>query len=197
MKKALAKFLLGLFGWSLNMDVPKEAQRCIMTAAPHTTNWDYIITRVAFFVLDIPVKIAIKDTWTKFPIGLIIKPLGGLGIDRSPKDPNKPRKSQTEQMADFFKSYEKIAIVIAPEGSRSLRKEWKLGFYHAAVMANVPITFGYLDYEKKEAGVGGVLFPTGDLDKDMPKLLNFYKPLKAKYPAFFTLDERFTTEKKS
>ena len=194
MMKFLARLILRIFGWTLNEDVPKEAQRCIMTAAPHTTNWDYIITRIAFFVLDIPVKIAIKDFWTKFPFGIIVRPLGGLGIDRSPKDPDKPRRSQTEQMAEFFKHYDQIAIVVAPEGTRRLRKQWKLGFYHAACMAGVPITFGYLDYEKKVASVGGVLHPIGDLEKDMPKLLKFYATIKGKYPSKFMLDERFPVE---
>ena len=195
MMKFLARLLLRIFGWTLNEQVPQEAQRCIMTAAPHTTNWDYIITRMAFFVLGIPVKIAIKDYWTRFPFGLVVRPLGGLGIDRSPKDPSKPRKSQTEQMAAFFKQYEKIAIVIAPEGSRTLRKQWKLGFYHAACIADVPITFGYLDYSKKIAGVGGALHPTGDIEKDMPKLLEFYSTITGKYPSKFMLDERFPIDK--
>ena len=52
-------------------------------------------------------------------------------------------------MANFFKQMDDIALVIAPEGSRSLRKQWKMGFYHLAKKANVPITFGYLDYDKK------------------------------------------------
>ncbi|MEM1119881.1 MAG: 1-acyl-sn-glycerol-3-phosphate acyltransferase, partial [Bacteroidota bacterium] len=160
MGKIIGKFLFNLIGWKLDPNIPEEAKRCVMTAAPHTTNWDGIITRLAFYLLDVPVKIAIKDFWTKFPMGLFIKPLGGLGINRGPKVPNKPRRSQTDQMADFFKTYDDIALVIAPEGSRALRKEWKMGFYYVAKKANVPITFGYLDYEKKLAGVGGPLYPT-------------------------------------
>ena len=191
MRKKIIIFLLKLFGWTINYDIPKEAQRCVMTAAPHTSNWDAIITRLSFFVLDIPVKIAIKNSWTKFPIGLFIVPLGGLGIDRSPKDPNKPRKSQTEQMADFFSKYERIALVISPEGSRSLRKQWKMGFYYVARQANVPITFGYLDYANKIAGVGGVLYPTDDIDADMRVVINFYKDIKGLYPENFTPDERY------
>ncbi|MEM1124501.1 MAG: 1-acyl-sn-glycerol-3-phosphate acyltransferase, partial [Bacteroidota bacterium] len=140
MGKAIAKFILFLMGWKVMRPIPKEAERSVMIAAPHTTNWDGIITRIAFYVLGIPVKIAIKDYWTKFPWGIIIKPFGGLGIDRSKKDPNAPRKSQIEQMADFFKAYDEIALVIAPEGTRRLRKEWKMGFYYVAKKANVPIT---------------------------------------------------------
>ena len=142
MGKLIARLILKIIGWKVNPNIPKEAERSVMIAAPHTTNWDGILTRVAFYVLGIPVKIAIKDFWTKFPMGLLVKPLGGLGIDRSKKDPNKPRKSQIEQMADFFEKHAKIALVIAPEGSRSLKKEWKMGFYYVAKKANVPVTYG-------------------------------------------------------
>ena len=192
MGKAIAKFILWLFGWKVNRPIPKEAQRSVMIAAPHTTNWDGILTRIAFYVLGIPVKIAIKDFWTKFPMGLVIKPFGGLGIDRSKKDPNKPRKSQIEQMADFFDQYPKMALVIAPEGTRALRKEWKMGFYYVAKKANVPITFGYLDYAKKEAGVGGPLYLTEDVEADMQQVMAFYKDIKGKYPEYFSLDERYS-----
>ena len=124
-------------------------------------------------------------------MGLIIKPFGGLGIKRGPKDPNKPRKSQIDQMADFFDKYDKMALVIAPEGTRSLRKQWKMGFYHVAKKANVPITFGYLDYAKKEAGVGGPLYLTNDMEADLKKVMAFYKDVKGKYPNQFMLDERY------
>lgn len=191
MSELISKFILWCIGWKVNPNIPKEAERSVMIAAPHTTNWDGILVRVAFNILKIPVKVAIKDFWTKFPMGLIVKPMGGLGIDRSKKDPNKPRKSQIEQMADFFDKHEKMALVIAPEGTRQLRKEWKMGFYYVAKKANVPITFGYLDYEKKEAGVGGPLYLTDDMAADMKKVMDFYKNVKGKYPAYFMLDQRY------
>lgn len=191
MGKLIAKFILWIVGWKINPNLPKEAERSVMIAAPHTTNWDGIMVGVAFKVLGIPVKVAIKDFWTKFPMSLIVKPFGGLGINRGPKDPNKPRKSQVDQMADFFNQYEKMALVIAPEGTRALRKQWKMGFYHVAKKANVPITFGYLDYAKKEAGVAGPLYPTDDMEADMKKIMAFYKNITGKYPDYFSLDERY------
>lgn len=191
MLRLLAKLFFKLSGWTLNPDFPEESDRCIMTAAPHTSNWDFIYTRIAFYILRIPVKVAIKRSWTRFPMGLIIKPLGGLGIDRRPKIAGKPRKSYTEAMANFFKEHEHIAMVIAPEGTRSRQEEWKMGFYHAAKLANVPITFGYLDYEKKEAGVGGVLYPSDDIEADMKIMMDFYSQITPKKPSQFVPDVRY------
>lgn len=191
MLKFIGRLLLKLHGWKVNENVPKEAQRCVMIAAPHTTNWDFYYMRIAFLVLGIPMKATIKDFWTQFPFGLIIKPLGGLGINRRPKNPNEPRKSYVEQMASFFEEYDKIAMVVAAEGTRSLVTEWKLGFYHTAKLANVPITFGYLDFKKKEAGVGGAIYPTDDMEADLKKVMEFYKNIAPKYPEKFSLDLRY------
>lgn len=192
MIRIIVKLIFKMIGWKVDFNIPKEAERSVMLAAPHTSNWDALLTRSAFFILGIPVKIAIKDYWTKFPFGLLVKPLGGLGIDRSKKDPNKPRKGQVEQMADFFKSNDQIALVIAPEGTRRLRKEWKMGFYYIAKEANVPITYGYLDYATKTAGVGGPLYVTDDMEADIKKVMAFYKDKSGKFPEKFMLDERYS-----
>ncbi len=193
MWRALAKIIMKIGGWKVVYPVPKESDRCVMIAAPHTTNWDGFWVLVALLVLDIPFKVAVKDTWTNAPlIGNFMKNRGFLGINRSRKKEGEPRKSQTEQMADFFKTNEKIAMVIAPEGTRRLRPEWKMGFYHIAKMANVPITYGFLDYAKKEAGVGGVVYPTDDVAADMKEILTFYENITPKYPEQFSLDQRYT-----
>ncbi|MFK7947771.1 MAG: 1-acyl-sn-glycerol-3-phosphate acyltransferase [Saprospiraceae bacterium] len=192
MGKFIARLWLKLAGWKVNTTVPKEANHCVMIAAPHTTNWDFIYMRLAFYVLDIPMKVAIKDFWTKiFFFGWIIRSLGGIGINRSPKKPGEKRRSMVEAMADVIKKNDNIAMVIAIEGTRKAVKRWRMGFYHTALEANAPITFGYLDYEKKEAGVGGVVHPTGDINKDMKVILDFYKTIEPKFPDKFILDERY------
>lgn len=191
MGKLIARFLLKIAGWKVNEIVPKEANHCVMIAAPHTTNWDFYYTRLAFYVLDIPMKVAIKDFWMKFPFNLIIKPLGGVGIDRSPKKVGEKRRSMVEAMAEVIQKTNNIAMVIALEGTRKPVKRWRMGFYHTALTANVPITFGYLDYAKKEAGVGGFIQPTGDVEADMKVIINFYKNISGKFPEMFVLDERY------
>jgi len=180
-----------MMGWRVDDNIPTESFRSVMLAAPHTTNWDGIIVRLALTAIGVPARIAIKDQWTKFPFSILSKPMGFLGIDRSPKDPNKPRKSQIEQMADFFKAHEKIALVIAPEGTRKLREEWKMGFYHVAKMADVPITFGYLDYKKKLAGVGGFRYLTDDLKADLKPVMDFYNTVAPKFSENFSPDQRY------
>ena len=189
--KRIAAWLMSLSGWHVNMNYPREVARCIMTAAPHTSNWDFWYARLAFFVMEAPVKFTIKKEWMRFPLNLVIGPLGGIGIDRRPRGENGNRPSYVDQLAGYFGRYARIAVLVTPEGTRSPRKEWKTGFYYAALQAGVPICLGYLDYRKKEAGVGPVIHPTGDIAADMKKILDFYRKIPGKFPEKFSVDERY------
>ena len=94
-------------------------------------------------------------------------------------------------MAEVYNEHKEIAIMVAPEGSRSFRTQWKTGFYHVALQANVPIGLGYLDYKKKEAGIARLLWPSGDIEKDMREIMAFYASISPRYPELFSLDERY------
>lgn len=191
MLKAFARLLLFLAGWKVNRNVPIEAKRSVTIAAPHTSNWDAYFLRLAFWVLDIPLKVAIKNDWTRFPFGLIVKTLGGVGIDRGPKE-GYDRLSQVEIMANLFSKFDEISLVIAPEGTRKKRDRWKLGFYWIAKKANVPITLGYLDYKNKIAGIGPeAIYLTEDSEADIKKVVNFYRDIQGRNPELFQLDERY------
>jgi 1-acyl-sn-glycerol-3-phosphate acyltransferase len=192
MKKLIARFIFWISGWTLNRKVPKEVQRSVMIAAPHTSNWDAWLLIWAFALLDIPMKFTIKEEWTKhWLFGGFIRANGGIGIDRSPKSINKSRDSYVDFMAEQFNNYDKIAMVVTPEGTRRKQERWKMGFYHTAAKAEVPITFGYLDYGKKEAGVGGCIYLTDDLESDMRKIMSFYSGITPRHPENFSLDLRY------
>lgn len=194
MLKFIAKSLFGFWGWTLNPDLPDEMNRCVMIAVPHTSNWDFLYMRVGFFLLGVPLKFTIKDSWMKFPLNLFMGPMGGIGVNRKPKAPGEERPSITEVMTNIFKERDRIAMMITPEGSRSKREHWKMGFYHTAKAANVPIVCGYLDYEKKEGGLGLVLHPSDDMDADLRKIMAFYKNIPGKRPENFSPDIRYDDE---
>ena len=76
-------------------------------------------------------------------------------------------------------------MVIAPEGTRQLNKEWKKGFYFIALKAQVPIVLAFIDYGKREMGFGKLFIPTGDLDLDLAEIMAFYKEKQGKFPDRF------------
>ncbi len=169
MGKLISKFIFFIFGWKLDDHLKADFRRCVMIASPHTSNWDFIFARAAFSLLNIPVRFTVKNDWMKFPFNLIMGPLGAIAIDRSPKVPGQPRPSMTEAMIELFKQNKELVVLVTPEGTRSLVTKWKTGFYHVAVGANVPIALGYLDFKNKVAGVGKIVYPSGDMQKDLRK----------------------------
>lgn len=188
LSKLLARSVYAFTGWTFKNQMPSHIKQCVMIAVPHTSNWDALYTRPAFVLMGIPVKITIKDSYMRFPYGALIRYLGGIGIDRSPKKEGEKRPSMVQLMADLFKKHDDLVMLITPEGTRSKRTQWKTGFYHIAVAANVPIALGYCDYQKKEAGVGKVIYPSGDMKKDMHEIMAFYKHVVPKHPQNFSID---------
>jgi hypothetical protein len=97
----------------------------------------------------------------------------------------------TEAMIELFTQNNDLAVMVTPEGTRSLRTKWKTGFYHVAVGAKVPIGLGYLDYKNKVAGVGKIVIPSGDMQKDMREIMAFYKNIEGKHPEKFSIDKDY------
>lgn len=159
-----------------------------MIASPHTSNWDFIFARSAFSLLRIPVRFTVKREWLRFPFKGIMNALGAIGIDRSPKRPGEPRPSMTDAMIELFEKNKELVVLVTPEGTRKKVTKWKTGFYHVAVGAKVPIALGYLDYKNKIAGVGKMIFPSGDMAKDMKEIMDFYKNIAGKFPEKFSVD---------
>lgn len=191
MGKLIAKLIFWIFGWKLDDHLKADFRRCVMIASPHTSNWDFIFARAAFSLLDIPVRFTVKQEWTRFPFHLIMNPLGAIAIDRSPKKEGEQRLSMTEAMIRLFEEHKELVVLVTPEGTRSLRTKWKTGFYHTAVGAKVPIGLGYLDYKNKVAGVGKMVYPSGDMQKDMREIMAFYKDIPPKHPELFSIDEDY------
>jgi 1-acyl-sn-glycerol-3-phosphate acyltransferase len=191
--KFISKIILKLLGWKLdNNQAPKALfDKSVIICAPHTSNWDYVFALLIMNILGINAKYAIKKEALRFPLGFFIRWMGGIGIDRTPKEAGQERKSTVEAIAELFEQHEQLSVLIAAEGSRSLRKEWKTGFYYIALEAKVPIILGYLNYEIKEGGFGTVFYPSGNVEKDMLEIMQFFSDKKPKNPEQFSLDVRY------
>ena len=120
-----------------------------------------------------------KKSWFFFPMGSIWRSMGGVPVDRSKST------SVTQQMADEFHRRERFHLAITPEGTRSLTNKWKMGFYHIALKAGVPIELAYIDYGKKEMGIKEVFYPTGDENADMAHIKMAYQDVVARFPEKF------------
>ncbi|MEX0635375.1 MAG: 1-acyl-sn-glycerol-3-phosphate acyltransferase [Ferruginibacter sp.] len=187
MIRRLCLFIFKITGWKADTEIPTQTNKCIIIAAPHTSNWDFWYCMATFAIYRLPIRFTVKKEWMKFPFSLLMKPLGGIAIDRSPRGPNNVRPSFVEAMTNLFNEHEKLIIVFTPEGTRSKNAEWKTGFYHVAKAARVPICMGYVDYGKKTTGICHP-FETTDYKTDMKKMMDFYQTIEAKFPEKFAID---------
>ncbi|MBD8082077.1 1-acyl-sn-glycerol-3-phosphate acyltransferase [Chryseobacterium caseinilyticum] len=148
MKKLLGKLILKTIGWKVVLQGDANVlNRCILVVAPHTHNSEYLLGNLAYWALEKPIKIIIKDAHTKAWYGSVVKGLGGVGIDRSQKN----------DLVNFVaKQFEKedFSLVITPEGTRSWVPKWRKGFYHMALAAKVPIVLAAGDFKRKTMYLG-------------------------------------------
>lgn len=179
--RIIAKFIYFIFGWKALGSVPDNITKAIFLVAPHTSNLDFYIGRFYCWINKIPIKVLIKKEAFNGPLGSLLEKVGGMPIDRG------RATSKVLQIVEMFKNNDPMFLTIAPEGTRKLTKKWKMGFYHIAVEANIPILLSYIDYEKKIAGVGPPFYPTGDMEKDFKEIEDFYRGIKAKHPEQFNL----------
>ncbi len=191
----LAEQSLGLMGWEIDNHWDLDIDQCVMIAAPHTSNWDALYARLALKALGVNVRLTIKDSYMKLPFGPFVRAMGGIGIDRGAKQEGQERPSMVQLMSDLFKTHPKLVMLVTPEGTRAKQEQWKTGFYHVAVTAGVPIALAYMDYAKKKTGVGKIIYPSGDYEKDMTEIMAFYAEIRAKFPEKFSVDQRYSAKK--
>lgn len=149
----------------------------VMVAAPHTSNWDAPIALAAFWIMGVDVKFFIKDDYTKGAFGWLFKAFGAIGVDRSKK-----KNQLTDYAIELLNSQEELVILVPAEGTRKAVDKWRTGFYRIAIETGAPISLGYLDYAKKEAGVADVFKPSGEFEKDMFQIQEIYRPITGKNP---------------
>ncbi len=176
MKKLIGKFIFFIFGWKSSYPNEFRADKCVMIAAPHTSNWDFVFAMAYYWKYDVDAKFFIKDSWTKGVHGYFIKKMGGIGVARGKKN------NLVDFATKIFSEKEKFILLVPAEATRKRVPKWKKGFYVIAKKANVPVAMGYLDYKKKLSSVGGLVNLTDDFDSDMQKFQNFYKTVSAKFP---------------
>ena len=171
----LARFTLRLFGWRV-VGEPPAVPKYVLIAAPHTSNWDFLIMLAVDFALKIACVWLGKDSLFRGPLGAYFRHMGGIPIDRS------SNHSVVEQAVAAFQRNERMVMTIPPEGTRKRTDHWRTGFYYIALGAQVPIVFGFIDFKRKVAGVGPMLMPSGDIGADMVIIRDFYKEIEGKYP---------------
>ncbi len=169
-------------GWKERVTVPRH-DKCIICIAPHTSNWDFIIAQLYYHAIGRTAGFLMKEEWFFWPLGKFFKKIGGVPVTRSRKT------SLTDQIAARAKDAERFEFAVTPEGTRSLTTTWKRGFYFIALKAELPIMLYAIDFPKKEIVCTKTLYPSGDVEKDMKEVMEYYRGFVGKYPDKFAVEE--------
>ncbi len=177
----IARGVMGLFGWKA-IDHYQDIQCCVLVIAPHTSNWDFVLSKLAGIATRRNGKFLIKKEWFFFPMNLFFKSIGGVPVDRGNHSAH-----LTEQMAEILPKMN-ATLGITPEGTRKPVRHWKRGFYHIALKAGVPILTMKLDYGHKEVRVDRMFLPTGNEQEDIQAIRESFRHVEARHPENFLLD---------
>jgi 1-acyl-sn-glycerol-3-phosphate acyltransferase len=172
----LGVLILKVLGWKAVGKRP-DAPKIVVVVAPHTSYWDLpMIVFVSWYFKNTGVWFGKAEIFDCLFSGFCSRKWGGClctvtGI-----------RDWWIRLWTPLTSTMKFCFALTPEGTRKKMPYWKSGFYRVALRAKVPISLGYLDFKKKEVGYGPMFHPTGDPEKDMQVIRDFYATITPRHP---------------
>jgi 1-acyl-sn-glycerol-3-phosphate acyltransferase len=163
----LARALLRLIGWR-TVFVPPPRPHSVIIVYPRTSNWDFVVGFLGRSAVRLPCHFAAKDTLFRGAFGTWLRRVGGIPVNR------RAPTGFVGQLAQEFERRPAFHLVFTPEGTRARAEHWKTGFYRLALAARVPLGLGFIDYGRREVGVGGWLDLAGDEAIDLERIRAFY-----------------------
>lgn len=152
--------MLGGLGWRIEGEVP-DLPRLVIIAAPHSSNWDFVVGIAAKLALGLRVLWLGKDTLFRGPLGFVMRSLGGMPVDRSTS------RDVVSGIVEEFARQQRLVLALAPEGTRKQVERWRTGFYHIAHGARVPIVPVALNWGAHAVQIGAPFRTTGNLEEDL------------------------------
>lgn len=166
--RLLSKGALRLIGWRVVGELP-DLPKFVIVAAPHTSNWDFLFFLALVVVLKGDMRYLGKKELFRWPMTWFFLWCGGVPVDRSKTQGLVEQTVQAIQAADHFQ------VGITPEGTRGKVDRWKMGFYHIAKQANIPVVAAFVDSRTKTCGIGPTFTLSDDMEADIQSIQAFFK----------------------
>ena len=175
MGQILSKLILRLLGWKIKGWNFNGLDKYVIIEIPHTSNWDFPLGILLRGAQAAPhVKFVGKKSLFNPPLGWIMYPMGGIPVDRS------GRHSFVDSVVKVFNKTDRLAIALAPEGTRKKVETFKTGYYYIAVGAGVPIIPTVFNWEKREVIFMDPIHLTGDADEELAMVENIFRNYKGR-----------------
>jgi len=165
LRRSFARVALRAARWRTAGTVPR---RGILVGAPHTSNWDWVLTMLLAWDSSVQIRLLVKESFFKGPVAPFMRWTGAVALDR-----DNPGATIKRLLADA-KTDETFLLGIAAEGTRSKGDYWKSGFHRISRQTGIPITLAYLDGPSRTVGWGPTFMPTEDISADMDRIRAFY-----------------------
>ena len=81
---SLSGLILKLAYWKVDITQP-DYPKSIVCVAPHTSNWDFVLCKLAYAAAGRKVYFLMKESWFFFPLGIVLRAIGGIPVPRRNK----------------------------------------------------------------------------------------------------------------
>jgi len=169
--RKIARFGINISGWTIKGMVPDE-ERIVIIAAPHTSNWDFVLAMLAIFGLNIKLRWLGKHSIFKPGFKNFFKWLGGIPVYRD--NPS----NLIDNVVKIVKREKSIVIAMTPEGTRKKVKRWKTGFLRIAKQTHSKILLISIDAPTKSIEIGKIFNPTGNSEDDLAFIQKYYSSFR-------------------
>ncbi len=167
--------LLRMCGWTVVFRWP-PAPKCVVIFYPHTSNWDFVWGVLAYLSLGWQVRWCAKDTWFRWPVGILARALGGIPVNR------RERTGFVEQLKREYERERELYIAITPEGTRSRTDHWKSGFYRLALATETPVGLAFVDLPSRRIGVDTYIALSAREEEDLARIRAYYADKRGFHP---------------
>ena len=163
-------WLLRKMGWTSDSG-PIPEDKGIILGVPHTSFMDFVVSYLFYAQFGIPAYVMIKKEFFFWPLGPILKKLGGVPVDRS------NATAMTKSLIDKMESVDRFHLAIAPEGTRKPVKRWKMGYHAIAKALDCPVYLGYFNWGNKHISIGERFICGDDARADTALIQQKYEEL--------------------
>lgn len=187
-KGAFSRLLLKAIGWKPVGEMQPEGKN-IYLFAPHTSIWDFALGFLYGRSQGHRLKVMIKKEAFFFPLGPVLRAMGGFPIDRS-----NARATLLSVIHEMERSKQGcFDLAICPEGTRKAIKRWKTGYHTIACATGARVILTFADYRRKMVGVkpeGAVMELTDNARSDTDRIQAIYgtMELTGLHPGDFTTE---------
>lgn len=164
--RVIGRLALRTMGWRISGEFP-DRPKFVVALMPHSSNMDFILTIAVLWSLGLKSSFMMKHTLFWFPLGPILRGLGGIPVDR------RSAQGLVEQMSAEFSRRSRLVLGVTPQGTRGASGQFKQGFARIAAAAGVPVLPAILHYKERTVQLASLI----EEFNDVPKLVETIKTL--------------------